>query len=90
MLSSSTKTFFTGWGLIRREVKVKPVRAIGWADVNDGDAALAERCGRGDDQACRGLIGDHERMVYVLGYQLLGNHDESPGAVPGRLPSCLS
>ena len=54
---------------------MKPVRAIGWADVSDGDAALAERCGRGDDQACRELIDEHERMVYVLGYQLLGNHD---------------
>ena len=56
---------------------MKPVRAIGWADVSDGDAALAERCGRGDDQACRELIDEHERMVYVLGYQLLGNHDEA-------------
>ena len=64
---------------------VKEARAIGWSsDVGakdvaskDADVILAGRCGAGDQQACQELVDAHLRMVYALGYQLLGSHDEA-------------
>ncbi len=67
---------------------LKEARAIGWSsdvasvgakDVasKDADLILAGRCGAGDQQACQELVDVHRRMVYALGYQLLGSHDEA-------------
>ena len=58
---------------------MKQVRVIGWSDVaaKDDDLGLARRCAVGDEDACRGLVDAHQRMVYALGYQLLGTHDEA-------------
>ena len=58
---------------------MKQARAIGWSDVaaRDGDIALARQCAAGDEAACRHLVDAHQQMVYALGYQLLGSHDEA-------------
>ena len=42
-----------------------------------GDALLARRCGSGDQTACQELVDQYQRMVYALGCQLLGDHDEA-------------
>ena len=57
---------------------MKQARAVGWSDVaaRDGDITLARRCAAGDEDACRQLVDAHQQMVYALGYQLLGSHDE--------------
>ena len=57
---------------------MKQARAIGWSDVaaRDSDIALARQCADGDEAACRQLVDAHQQMVYALGYQLLGSHDE--------------
>ena len=58
---------------------MKQARALGWSDVaaKDGDIALARRCALGDEAACRQLVDAYQQMVYALGYQLLGSHDEA-------------
>jgi len=59
---------------------VKEARAINLSpDVarGDGDVVLAGRCAAGDQVACQELVDEHQRMVYALGFQLLGNHDEA-------------
>lgn len=59
---------------------VKDARAIGLAtDVGStsADTVLAERCAAGDQQACQDLVDEHRGMVFGLGFQLLGNHDEA-------------
>lgn len=58
---------------------MKQARVIGWSDVaaRDGDIALATQCAAGDEAACRQLVDAHQQMVYALGYQLLGSHDEA-------------
>lgn len=58
---------------------MKQARVIGWSDaeVRDDDVALARRCAVGDEEACRDLVDTHQRMVYALGHQLLGSHEEA-------------
>jgi RNA polymerase sigma-70 factor (ECF subfamily) len=56
---------------------VKNAGAIGWADVDSGEAALIERCTAGDETACADLVAAHQRMVYGLAYNLLGDRDEA-------------
>ena len=58
---------------------MKSARAIGWSDVaaRDDDVVLAGRCAVGDEAACRELVDTHSQMVYSLGFQLLGSHDEA-------------
>lgn len=59
---------------------VKDARALDLStDVGriDGDVILADRCAAGDQQACRELVDEHRRMVFALGFQLLGNDDEA-------------
>lgn len=57
---------------------MRQAQAIEWSDVatRDEDMALARRCAAGDEIACRQLIDAHQQMVYALGFQLLGSHDE--------------
>ena len=56
---------------------VKNAGAIGWTDVDTGEAALIERCTAGDETACSDLVATHQRMVYGLAFNLLGDRDEA-------------
>ena len=56
---------------------VKNAGAIGWSDVDSREAALIERCTVGDEIACAELVAAHQRMVYGLAFNLLGDRDEA-------------
>lgn len=56
---------------------MKPVRAIDWAETTTSESELAERCAAGDGQACQELVHSHQRMVYHLALQLLGNPEDA-------------
>ena len=56
---------------------VKNTGAIGWSDVDTQEAALIERCTAGDEFACAELVTAHQRMVYGLAFNLLGDRDEA-------------
>ena len=56
---------------------MKNAGAIGWSEVDSGEAALIERCRAGDDAACSELVSTHERMVFTLALHLLGDRDEA-------------
>jgi RNA polymerase sigma-70 factor (ECF subfamily) len=58
-------------------LSVKPVRAITWTDVGGREAALIQRCAARDEDACSELVGEHQRMVYQLSLNLLGDHNEA-------------
>jgi RNA polymerase sigma-70 factor (ECF subfamily) len=58
-------------------LSVKPVRAITWTDVGGREAALIQRCGARDEDACAELVAEHQRMVYQLSLNLLGDHNEA-------------
>ena len=52
-------------------------KALDWAAVGTGEAALIERCAAGEQAACAELVSGHERMVYQLALHLLGDRDEA-------------
>jgi len=56
---------------------VKNAGAIGWSEVDSGEAALIARCTSGDEAACAELVAAHQRMVYSLALNLLGDRDEA-------------
>lgn len=56
---------------------VKNAGAISWSDVDSGEAALIERCAAGEEAACAELVATHQRMVYSLALNLLGDRDEA-------------
>jgi RNA polymerase sigma-70 factor (ECF subfamily) len=56
---------------------VKNAGAISWSGIDSGEAALVERCAAGDEMACADLVAAHQRMVYGLAFNLLGNRDEA-------------
>ena len=58
-------------------LSVKPVRAITWTDVGGREAALVQRCAARDEDACAELVTEHQRMVYQLSLNLLGDHNEA-------------
>ena len=58
-------------------LSVKPVRAITWTDVGGREAALIQRCTARDEDACAELVAEHQRMVYQLSLNLLGDHNEA-------------
>src|SRR5215208_3992567 len=59
------------------ELSVKPVRAITWTDVGGREASLVQRCAARDEDACAELVTEHQRMVYQLSLNLLGDHNEA-------------
>src|ERR687889_2681576 len=59
------------------ELSVKPVRAITWSDVGGREASLIQRCAARDEDACAELVSEHQRMVYQLSLNLLGDHNEA-------------
>jgi RNA polymerase sigma-70 factor, ECF subfamily len=58
-------------------LSVKPFRAITWTDVDGREAALVQRCAARDEDACAELVSEHQRMVYQLSLNLLGDHNEA-------------
>src|SRR5919106_7021805 len=61
----------------RRGNLVKNAGALSWSDVDSGEAALVTRCTAGDEVACAELVSTHQRMVYALALNLLGDRDEA-------------
>ena len=58
-------------------LSVKPVRAITWTEVGGREALLIQRCAARDEDACAELVAEHQRMVYQLSFNLLGDHNEA-------------
>ncbi len=58
-------------------LSVKPVPSITWTDVGSREAALVQRCAARDEDACAELVSEHQRMVYQLSLNLLGDHNEA-------------
>src|SRR6476646_4769391 len=58
-------------------LSVKPVPSIAWTEVGGREAALIQRCAAGDEDACAELVSEHQRMVYQLSLNLLGDHNEA-------------
>jgi RNA polymerase sigma-70 factor (ECF subfamily) len=58
-------------------LSVKPVPTITWSDVSTREAALIQRCAARDEDACAELVSEHQRMVYQLSLNLLGDHNEA-------------
>lgn len=58
-------------------LSVKPVPSITWTDVGGREAALIQRCAARDEEACAELVSEHQRMVYQLSLNLLGDHNEA-------------
>jgi RNA polymerase sigma-70 factor (ECF subfamily) len=56
---------------------VKNAGAISWSDVDSGEALLIARCAAGDESACAELVAAHQRMVFALAMNLLGDRDEA-------------
>jgi RNA polymerase sigma-70 factor (ECF subfamily) len=56
---------------------VKPVPSITWTEVGGREAALIQRCAARDEDACAELVTGHQRMVYQLSLNLLGDHNEA-------------
>lgn len=56
---------------------MKPVPSITWAEVGSREAALVQRCAARDEDACAELVSEHQRMVYQLSLNLLGDHNEA-------------
>jgi RNA polymerase sigma-70 factor (ECF subfamily) len=56
---------------------VKNAGALSWSQVESGEAALIARCASGDEVACAELVAAHQRMVYGLAFNLLGNRDDA-------------
>src|SRR5215208_2486817 len=66
-----------GGATMSGELSVKPVRAITWTDVGGREASLIQRCAARDEDACAELVSEHQRMVYQLSLNLLGDHNEA-------------
>src|SRR5262245_36479971 len=56
---------------------VKNAGAVAWSEVDTQEAALIARCNTGDEAACADLVSIHQRMVYALALNLLGDRDEA-------------
>src|ERR671913_599254 len=58
-------------------ISVKPIPSITWTEVGGREAALIQRCAARDEDACAELVSEHQRMVYQLSLNLLGDHNEA-------------
>lgn len=56
---------------------LKHTRVASWSDVGGREAALVQRCAAGDEGACADLVSEHQRMVFQLAVNLLGDRDEA-------------
>lgn len=59
------------------ELSVKPAPALTWSEVGSREASLIARCAAGDEQACGELVDEHQRMVFQLALNLLGDTQEA-------------
>jgi RNA polymerase sigma-70 factor (ECF subfamily) len=62
---------------VAEDLVLKPAGAGVWDGVSGREAALVERCAAGDELACAELVAEHERMVYQLALNLLGDREEA-------------
>jgi RNA polymerase sigma-70 factor (ECF subfamily) len=58
-------------------ISLKPASALGWSEVASHESALIQRCAQGDEDAYAELVDEHQRMVYQLALNLLGDHNEA-------------
>lgn len=56
---------------------MKQARVVGWSEVGGREAALIQRCVEGDQVACADLVAEHQRMVFQLAKNLLGDRTEA-------------
>ena len=56
---------------------MKPERVVAWSDAASADWSLVQLCASGDEDACTRLVTDHQRMVYQLALNLLGESQEA-------------
>ncbi len=59
------------------DLVLKPARVDAWRDLAGREAALISRCAEGDEAACAELVSEHERMVFQLALNLLGDREEA-------------
>lgn len=59
------------------EVFVKQAPALTWSDVGGREAALIARCTAGDEAGCSELVEEHQRLVFQLALNLLGDTQEA-------------
>jgi RNA polymerase sigma-70 factor (ECF subfamily) len=59
------------------QLSVKPAPALTWSEVGSREALLIARCAAGDEQACAELVDEHQRMVFQLALNLLGDTQEA-------------
>jgi RNA polymerase sigma-70 factor, ECF subfamily len=62
---------------VAEDLVLKQGRADGWSELAGREATLIERCAAGDQLACAELVAEHERMVFQLALNLLGDRDEA-------------
>jgi RNA polymerase sigma-70 factor (ECF subfamily) len=56
---------------------LKQARVASWSEVGSREAALIQRCGAREEAACSELVDAHQRMVFQLALNLLGDRDEA-------------
>jgi RNA polymerase sigma-70 factor (ECF subfamily) len=59
------------------ELSVKPAPALTWTEVGSREASLIARCAAGDEEACAELVDEHQRLVFQLALNLLGDTQEA-------------
>lgn len=59
------------------EALVKQFRELTWTDVANDELALVARCVAGEEDACAELVAAHQRMVYQLALNLMGDHHDA-------------
>jgi RNA polymerase sigma-70 factor, ECF subfamily len=62
---------------VSEDLVLKQGRADGWGELAGREATLIERCAAGDELACADLVSEHERMVFQLALNLLGDREEA-------------
>jgi RNA polymerase sigma-70 factor (ECF subfamily) len=62
---------------VAEDLVLKQGRADGWSELAGREATLIERCAAGDQLACAELVSEHERMVFQLALNLLGDREEA-------------
>jgi RNA polymerase sigma-70 factor (ECF subfamily) len=48
-----------------------------WSDVSGREADLVRRAGEGEEEACGQIVAEHQRMVFQLAMNLLGEREEA-------------
>jgi RNA polymerase sigma-70 factor (ECF subfamily) len=59
------------------DLSVKPAPALTWSEVGSREASLITRCAAGDEEACAELVDEHQRLVFQLALNLLGDTQEA-------------